>query len=252
MPDVRLRQIWPDPSLPMPEAITLDALRHEIDTLDREMLALFERRLALAERVGRAKDAPHGPHSKLRPDREAAVLSRLTACAKPQNRNAVEALWREVVGWGLARQGELQVRVWAPSEPARAYDGARARFGRAAQLKMARTPEDALDFAAEGHGVAVLGIDNDSSWWIGLRREYAALSVFDGFGGDQPTALAVGQIDPVSLPGRRSVVVSAGGDAGDGAGARRWGLHTHHGWSLSMTEVRLAPGGPEGCVGAVG
>ncbi len=49
-----------------PEQIALSALRHEIDHLDDEILALFERRLALASRVGAAKDAPTGPHTKLR------------------------------------------------------------------------------------------------------------------------------------------------------------------------------------------
>ena len=60
------------------DPMTLDALRLEIDHLDDQMLALFERRLALASRVGRAKGAPDGPHAKLRPDREQAVLDRMT------------------------------------------------------------------------------------------------------------------------------------------------------------------------------
>lgn len=246
-----LRQVWPD-SVLTPERMTLDALRHEIDDLDDQMLALFERRLALAARVGRAKGAPDGPHAKLRPDRETDVLSRLTARAAPENQPAVRGLWREVVGWGLARQGQLPVRVWAPARPERAFDGARARFGQAADIAMARTPEEALAFASEERGVAVLSIDTGSAWWIALRRDHADLSVFDGFGGDHPTALAVGRIDPAALPGRLSVVVSAGGDAGDGAGARRWGLHTHHGWTLALTDAALSPGEAEGCVGAIG
>ena len=227
-----------------PEQMALSALRHEIDHLDDEILALFERRLALASRVGAAKDAPTGPHTKLRPDREQAVMARMLEAARPESREAVAGLWREIVGWGLARQGRLQVQVWSPSEPARAFDGARLRFGRAAQA--------ALAFAAEGGGVAVLAINNDNPWWVGLRREWAGLSVFDGFGGPTPTALAVGKVDPAALPTGRRVVVSVGGDAGDGGGARRWGLHTHHGWSLALTEALLTPGDAGGCVGAIG
>lgn len=235
-----------------PEQMALSALRHEIDHLDDEILALFERRLALASRVGAAKDAPTGPHTKLRPDREQAVMARMLAAARPGSREAVAGLWREIVGWGLARQGQLQVQVWAPSEPARAYDGARLRFGRAAQLRMVRDPEAALAFAAAGGGVAVLAINNDTPWWVGLRREWAGLSVFDGFGGSIPTALAVGRVDPAALPAGRRVVVGVGGDAGDGGGDRRWGLHTHHGWSLSLTAAPLVPGDAAGCVGAIG
>jgi chorismate mutase len=235
-----------------PEHMALAALRHEIDHLDDEHLALFERRLAIAARVGKAKDAPSGPHLKLRPDREQTVLDRVLAQAAPDNREAVESLWRQIVGWGLARQGRMQVQVWSPIEPTRAFDGARLRFGAAADMRAVRDPEAALAWAAEGHGVAVLAVNAESAWWIGLRRDWSMLSVFDGFGGATPTALAVGKIDPAALPTGRRVIVDAGGDAGDGGGNRRRGLATHHGWTLSLTDAPLSVGGAEGCVGAVG
>jgi chorismate mutase len=241
-----------DPADLSPEHMALAALRHEIDLLDDELLALFERRLAIAARVGQAKDAPAGPHVKLRPDREKAVLDRLIARAAPANREAVQSLWRQIVGWGLARQGRMQVQVWSPVEPTRAFDGARLRFGAAADMRAVRDPQAALKWAAEGHGVAVLAINTEDAWWTGLRREWTGLSVFDGFGGDIPTALAVGKIDPAALPNGRRVVVDIGGDAGDGGGKRRQGLATHHGWTLSLTDAPLGVGGAEGCVGAVG
>lgn len=247
-----LKQVWPEPADISPEDMALAALRHEIDLIDDQLLELFQKRLAIAARVGRAKDAPSGPHLKLRPDREAAVLARMSARAQDANLEAVDSLWRQIVGWGLARQGRLQVRVWAPVEPARAYDGARLRFGDAAQMRMEHDPQAALAFAAEGCGVAVLAVNAGDPWWIGLRREWSALSVFDGVGGETPMALAVGRIDPAALSRARSVVVDVGGDAGDGAGVRRKGLDTHHGWSLSLVDAALPIGGAEGCVGALG
>jgi hypothetical protein len=117
---------------------------------------------------------------------------------------------------------------------------------------MVRDPHKALAFAAEGHGVAVLAINTDDAWWMGLRREWSMLSVFDGYGGATPTSLAVGKIDPPALPKGRRVIVTAGGDAGDGGGARRWGLNTHHGWTIALTDADLTPGEAEGCVGAIG
>ncbi len=252
MSHASLQQVWPAPLDVSPEQMALAALRHEIDVLDDQLLALFERRLALAARVGKAKDAPAGPHVKLRPDREQTVLDRVLAQARPDNAEAVSALWREIVGWGLARQGRLQVRVWSPVEPTRAFDGARLRFGAAADMRAVPDPRAALAWAAEGRGVAVLAVNAGDPWWTGLRREWSMLSVFDGFGGETPTALAVGCIDPAALPQGRRVLVTAGGDAGDGAGLRRRGLDTHHGWTLSLTDALLPLGGPEGCVGAIG
>lgn len=240
-----LQQAWPASASPAelsPERMTLEALRHEIDVLDDEMLALFERRLALADRVGRAKDAPAGPHLKLRPDREAAVLGRLTALARPANRAAVADLWREVVGAGLARQTPLTVRIWAGANAARTADAARRRFGASATCLAATGAEAALGFADSGQGVAVLAIDPDEPWWVDLPRRWPDLWVFDALAGprgaDQLCALAVGRIDPQALARGRRVSITAGGDAGEGP--RRIGLATHHGWTLAL----LGEGGP--------
>ena len=247
-----LKQAWPEAAPHLtPEQQALAALRAEIDSLDDQILELFERRLAIAAQVGKAKDAPTGPHTKLRPDREQAVQARVLKQCEPENREAVEHLWREIVGWGLARQGRMKVQVWSPIEPTRAFDGARLRFGAAADMRSVRDPQAALKWASEGHGVAVLAVNAGDPWWTGLRREWAGLSVFDGFGGETPSALAVGRIDPAALPTGRRVVVDAGGDAGDGGGIRRRGLDTHHGWTLSLTDAPLPMGGDEGCVGAI-
>ena len=246
-----VQTVWPDVIEASPEHTALAALRQEIDLLDDELLALFQRRLAIAARVGQAKDAPVGPHVKLRPDREQRVLDRMLSQAEPENTEAVESLWRQIVGWGLARQGRMKVQVWSPIEPTRAFDGARLRFGAAADMRAVRDPQAALKWASEGHGVAVLAVNAGDPWWTGLRREWSNLSVFDGFGGETPSALAVGRIDPAALPTGRRVVVDAGGDAGDGGGIRRRGLDTHHGWTLSLTDAPLPVGGDEGCVGAI-
>ncbi|HEV2081181.1 MAG TPA: chorismate mutase [Brevundimonas sp.] len=230
--------------------MTLGALRHEIDLLDDQMLALFQRRLALADRVGRAKDAPSGTHLPLRPDREAAVLARMTGRARPDQAAAVAGLWREIVGWGLARQTETQIRVWAPAGSGRAVDAARRRFGQAATLVESPDAEAALAFAAEGRGVAVLALNAERPWWLGLRSEWSDLRVFDGCGRAAPRALAVGRVDPAALaPGRRVSVSSGGADFGPGAG--RWGLATHRGWTLSLVDASVPADRVDGLVGTV-
>ena len=242
----------PRPAIPTPSAddLTLSALRHEIDRLDDDILDLFQRRLALADRVGKAKDAPAGPHLPLRPDREAAVLARMVGQARPDQATAVAGLWREIVGWGLARQTATQVHVWAPVGTGRAFDAARRRFGQAARLTQAHDPEAALDFAAHGDGVAVLALSADHPWWAGLR-DRPGLKVFDGFGEAAPRALAVGRIDPGALaPGRRVTVSAGGADFGPGAG--RWGLATDRGWTLSLVDAAVPLDRLDGFVGTVG
>ena len=130
-----IQQVWPAETIELSaEQKALAALRAEIDSLDDQILELFERRLAVAAQVGKAKDAPTGPHTKLRPDREQAVQARLLKQCDPENREAVEHLWREIVGWGLARQGRLQVQVWAPIDPAKAVEYATRAAQRATAM----------------------------------------------------------------------------------------------------------------------
>ena len=90
-------------------------LRAEIDRIDDQILALFEQRLAVASVVGRAKDAPSGAHTKLRPDREQAVLARMLSKCQPENAEAVEHLWREIVGWGTAYTAGSTAQVRSPN-----------------------------------------------------------------------------------------------------------------------------------------
>lgn len=232
------------------ERMTLAALRYEIDVLDADLLGLLERRMSLAARVGRAKDAPAGPHLKLRPDREEEVQRRIAAQASGDTREAAVSLWREIIGWGLARQERLQVQVWAPIDPCRTFDGARRRFGAAAALKSAADPIAALDWAAEGNGVAVLAVNAGDPWWAGLGRRWSSLRVFEGFGGEVPTSLALGRIDPSALPSGPRVLVDAGG-AGDGWTPRRRRLASQNGLSLSLTDAPFQAGGPEGCIGSI-
>jgi len=220
-----------------PECLTLQALRHEIDRIDDEMLELLNRRLQIARRVGRAKDAPHGPHLNLRPDREAAVLERLVAKASDLTRPAVAPIWREVIAAGLAQQGTISVALWRGVEDGRTWDRARQRFGSQVTYMGVSNPKAALDAARLGETVAVLNLSADQPWWIDLERDYSDLWVFESLDDARgtPVALCVGRMDPASLAQGRVFSVTAGGDAGMGEGRRRT-LASHHGWTLAVTE----------------
>ncbi len=222
------------------EDLTLEALRFEIDRLDDQMLDLLQRRLLLARRVGRAKDAPHGPFLNLRPDREAAVMRRLVERAGSLARPAVAPIWREVIGAGLAQQGALTVALWRGAEDGRTWDRARQRFGSQVSYMGASNPQAALEAARFGNTVAVLNLSADQPWWIDLVRDYPDLWVFESLDDARgvPVALAVGRIDPKALAKGRTFQVTAGGDAGEGDDRRS--LATHHGWTIAVTEGELA------------
>ena len=219
------------------EQLTLDALRLEIDRCDDAIMDLLHKRLMLARRVGRAKDAPHGPHLNLRPDREAAVMARLMDKATDLTRPAVLPIWREVVGAGLAQQGALTVALWRGHEDGRTWDRARQRFGSQVSYVGAGNPKAALDAAQLGQSVAVLNLSADHPWWIDLVKSYPDLWVFESLDDARgtPVALAVGRIDPQSLANGRVFAAGAGGDAGEGLGHQRSLAHDH-GWTLSVTE----------------
>jgi chorismate mutase len=235
----------PDSALRVVHAsdLTLEALRSEIDAHDDQILALLERRMAIAARVRAFKD--EGRTLNLKPDREARVIARLLDAARPERRPLVEAVWREVLAAGLAAQGAIAVSVW-PGRRGDLRQAARARFGAAATYREAASASDALAVAADGEGVAVLSVEGDQPWWADLSDDLWAFDVLNANGAP---ALAVGRIDPVSLAHGRVLRVSAGGDA-DPAAGRPKVLATAEGLRLQIEPDRGAA--PERNRGVIG
>jgi chorismate mutase len=223
---------------------TLQDLRGEIDRIDDTILDLLQRRMRLASGIGGVKAVGQVNALKLRPDREASVISRVLSNAEPENRKLALGVWREIMAAGLARQGELEIMVWGGPDPAHVLDSARRRFGSSPSYVDVETPAEALAAAAARNVVAVLGIDDKTPWWTRLAAQYRDLWVFDAIDkpaeggahanartGREPVALAVARIDPEALAGGQTFVISAGGDAGGGEKARRL-LGLDEGWRL--------------------
>ena len=94
-----------EPSTP-PAA--LDALRARIDAIDRELLALLNRRADVASAIGALKRAEGSP--ACRPEREAAVIDALKAAnAGPLPSESVAPIWREIMS--ACRSLETPTRV---------------------------------------------------------------------------------------------------------------------------------------------
>ncbi len=129
-------------------------LRERIDVLDRELLALLNRRAALAQEVGELKKRDGSP--VFRPEREAQVIDGLVAANPgPLQSGAVASIWREIMS--ACRALELPLRV--------AYLGPAGTFSEEATLgyfgsSIVRVPCANLDevFRRASAGAADFGV----------------------------------------------------------------------------------------------
>jgi chorismate mutase/prephenate dehydratase len=106
----------------------IDAIRGDIDAVDKSLLSLFAQRLQLAEKLAGMKGEAGLP---IRSGREVALLRRLIAEAPaPLEKELVVELWRAVIGASLRRQKVIDVVVGGGrSDPTRLFDIARRHFG---------------------------------------------------------------------------------------------------------------------------
>lgn len=99
MPQPALAAAAPEPT------DALAAIRAEIDAIDDQLLALIARRLAFAADIGALKAG----QPLFRPEREAALLARVTAGPVPPV--VARAVWAELIGAMLAAEGVTAVLV---------------------------------------------------------------------------------------------------------------------------------------------
>ncbi|MDQ6629762.1 MAG: chorismate mutase, partial [Pseudomonadota bacterium] len=89
-------------------------LRAEIDMLDRELLALLNRRAELAKSIGALKRAEGSP--AFRPEREAAVIDGLKAANPgPLLGTSVAPIWREIMSACRALETPTRVAYLGPA-----------------------------------------------------------------------------------------------------------------------------------------
>ena len=92
---------------------TLAELRIQIDAVDGELLALLNRRAALANEVGEIKRAEGSP--VFRPEREAQVINGLqTANGGPLKPENVATIWREIMSACRALEAPQRVAYLGP------------------------------------------------------------------------------------------------------------------------------------------
>lgn len=176
----------------------LDALRRDIDALDDDILALIERRVAIARRIARAK-RPSPTAVLIRPDREEQVIDRL-GDRSSLPRGSVATLWRELMALSLQSQRRTDIVVHAPADPAGTVARSAARFGAAAPIIATASAGAALTRARTGSAVAVIELCDRDPWWLALGRdeELAVIEEIKGPGG-KPSALALARVSAAHL-----------------------------------------------------
>jgi len=142
----------------------LKKFRAQIDSIDDELLKLFNRRAALAQQIGHAK----GNSAVLRPEREAQVMQRMSqANTGPLSNQGVTQLFTEIMSQCRALEAPLRVAYLGPrgtfSEAA-----VFQRFGKASE----GLPADSIDgvFTAVENGTANYGlvpVENSTEGAIG-------------------------------------------------------------------------------------
>ena len=140
-----------DPAVPHPDLL---ALRRQIDAVDRELLALLNRRATLAQHVGEVKKKEGSV--VFRPEREAQVIEGLKAANPgPLRTDSVAPIWREIMS--ACRSLETPTRV--------AYLGPAGTFSEQAALgffgsSIERVPCASIDevFRTTTAGAADFGV----------------------------------------------------------------------------------------------
>ena len=146
----------PVPPASLGDEQRLAALRADIDHIDREMLALLNRRAQAAAAIGALKRGPI-----YRPEREAQVLRKVQAANPgPLSNETVSFLFREVMSACLALEQPVSVAYLGP--PGTYSEQAAVRqFGHAAELMPLPSLEDVFHQVERGQcRYAVVPVEN--------------------------------------------------------------------------------------------
>ena len=141
----------PDPAARDAAEAKLAPLRKEIDVLDRELVALLNRRADVVMRVGEVKREAGEAVPIYAPDREQAVMARVReANHGPLPDACIQAIWRELMSGSFALERPLRIGYLGPAGSF-SHLAARKKFGASVEYVEATDFPTIFDAVARGH-----------------------------------------------------------------------------------------------------
>lgn len=133
---------------------SVDAVRQDIDEIDASLVELLNRRVSLAQEIGRLKGADGKPF--FTPERERQVFEKLGAANHgPLQASQLQGIFREIISAARAAEKPLAISYWGPAGTF-THLAALQTFGSASTF----VPADSITevFQAVEHGEADYGV----------------------------------------------------------------------------------------------
>jgi chorismate mutase/prephenate dehydratase len=147
-------------------------LREQIDALDDELLALLQRRAAAAQKIGALKDGAPA----YRPEREAEVLTRVSAKAGILPADRILAVFREVISACRGLEEAIRVAYLGP-EGTFSEQAVRKHFGAAIEALPFASVDEAFRRCESGAAqFAVVPVENSSEGAVGRTLDLLVAS----------------------------------------------------------------------------
>ena len=141
----------------------IQRLRADIDRLDDELLALIQRRAALAKKIGELKEGT----PVYRPEREAEILQRLSAQKGVLPGERVVAVFREIISACRGLEEAIRVSYLGP-EGTFSEQAVRKHFGRAVEAMPAASVDEAFRRCESGAvQFTVVPVENSTEGAVG-------------------------------------------------------------------------------------
>lgn len=170
----------------------LDVLRRDIDWIDDQILDLLEQRYAVVKRVAWAKNRDAEQALAIRPEREAAILERLSARAIHVPAEDVGQIWRSILSLSARHQRAYRIAVCGPtSARAALLAAAAARYGQVVPVEWTEDRDAAIAAAQRGEVILMIPAEE----WAGAQGGNLDLIAQTATGSiDHPWALELGRI----------------------------------------------------------